>query len=153
MGKQCLEGRKMVVGFGWDSWQKYCAVGEVVVEILEHDVLEVAVIRSKFGHASNNQDVGQISNSLHRSPWKGISQVLHKSLPYTKLSLGCVNLIRFWLDPWADPITFGFRFPRLYSTSSLKGGVISSFKSLLTNWNFHFHGTSEILKLTISRIY
>lgn len=120
---------------------------------LEHDVLEVAVIRSKFGHASNNQDVGQISNSSHRSPWKGISQVLHKSLPYTKLSLGCVNLIRFWLDPWADPITFGFRFPRLYSTSSLKGGVISSFKSLLTNWNFHFHGTSEIPKLTISRIY
>lgn len=36
-----------------------------------------------------------------------VSQVLPKFLPFTKLSLGCGNLIRFWDDPWGILYLFG----------------------------------------------
>lgn len=87
------------------------------------------VIRSKFRHASNNWHVVSITNSSHHSPWKGIFQTLHLFLPFTKISVGCGSLVKFRLDPWADPMSLRVRFPRLFNLPSLKDGLIFSFKS------------------------
>lgn len=90
-------------------------------------------------HSSNNWDAVSTSYSSHHSPWKGVSQIVPVFPPFTKLSLGCGNLIRFWLDLWVDSIPLRSRFPRLYNLSSLKDCLISSFKFSDNSWNFHFH--------------
>lgn len=60
-------------------------------------------------------------------------------LPFTKLSLGSGNLIRFWLDLWADSIPLQSRFPRLFNISTtLKEDLISSFISTDNGWDLHF---------------
>lgn len=43
---------------------------------LEHNTLWAAVIRSKFGHASNSWDAVLTAKSSHRCPWKGILKLL-----------------------------------------------------------------------------
>lgn len=66
----------------------------------------------------------------------------HKSylfFPSTKLSTGCGNKIRFWLDPWVESQPFSSRFPRLYNLSSLKSSAILYFLSSSSNMNFHFY--------------
>lgn len=69
------------------------------MEPLEYNSLWANVIRSKLGHTSNNWDAAHTSLSTHCSPWKGLLQILHIFIPFTRMYLGCGNLIRFWLDP------------------------------------------------------
>lgn len=67
-----------------------------------------------------------------------------------KLSVGCGDLIRFWLDPRLDSVPLQTRFPYLYNISTLKDGAISSFLPLSSGWDFYFPGNlraSEIYEL------
>lgn len=144
-----------MLGFGWDHEQEHSFVREVVVAISFRTQCSVVVkvIRSKFGHASNNWDAVSITNSSHHSPWNGISQTLHLFLPVTKISVGCGNLVRFWLDPLTDPMSLRACFPPLFDLSSLKDGLLSSFRSSNHSWNSHFRRNLLILKLMTSPIF
>lgn len=91
---------------------------------------------------------GQLAMSIipHRSPWKGIIQVLPTFHPLTKLSLGCGSSIHFWLEPWICSSSLDSRYPRLYNLSVLKDGFIPNFFSPPSNWNLHLRRNLTELK-------
>lgn len=114
------------------------------------------MIRSKFGQAGNCRTTDNIKQSSHRSPWKGIAQVLPTFLPFTKYLLASGNSIRFWINPWISSTSLGSRFPRLFNLSQLKDGLVSCFFSSPSNWNLHLRRNlreSEFKNLWIYQIF
>lgn len=110
-------------------------LGKWLWRYLEPHSLWLAVIRSKYGQHGNHWAAVNVAHSSHYSPRKGISQLLPSFLPFTKLSLGNGNMIRFSVDQWVSSTPLSSRFTRLFNLSYKKDGVVSTFFSPPSDWS------------------
>lgn len=85
-----------------DEFQlKNCIIGQMALEELIRPSVPIGssnLQRIWAGWKCLKAD--NVKQSSYHSPWKGIVQVLPTFIPFSKLSLGSGNSIRFWLDPW-----------------------------------------------------
>lgn len=88
-------------------------------------------IVTKYGRDGDvngwNAKIGE--RILSTCPWKNISRLYPRFIPFTRYDVGRGDRIKFWEDKlWAEDV-LASKFPRIYSISSNKGLPISCFYS------------------------
>lgn len=110
---------------------------------LEYKSLWAVVIRSKYGEAENRWTAANIKKSSPGCPCKGTAQLLPIFRPLTKLSLGCGNIIRFWVDPWISSTPLYSQLV-IFSISSILKEYTRAFTLPLLNGIYIFERILEI---------